>query len=117
MSVYYDQDSFLGLFCSEILDDSQPFLSSSCFFIFQGTILFLNSERMIHCMGHHWHSIFFLPFDTHAPGVFVCLWWFEFGVGRLEWGDGGSSMLLCKTIHGCCKIRICSNVYLSDAKC
>lgn len=111
MSVCYDQDSFLGLFCSEILDDSQHFLSSSCFFIFQGTILFLNSERMIHCMGHHWHSIFFLPFDTHVCG--------GLSLGWVGWSgdDGGSSILLCKTIHGCCKIRICSNVYLSDAKC
>lgn len=52
----------------------------------------------------------------HPVCLFVCG---GLSLGWVGWSgdDGGSSILLCKTIHGCCKIRICSNVYLSDAKC
>lgn len=45
----------------------------------------------------------------HPVCLFVCG---GLSLGWVGWSgdDGGSSILLCK-------IRICSNVYLSDAKC
>lgn len=84
-------------------------------------MLFLNSEPMIHCMMHRWHGIFFSPsllFDTHASCVVVCVCSGLSFVGRV--GPGIMVVAVSfysKTINGCCKIRTCSNVYLSDARC